>query len=139
MIRRQPWLLWYAVVLHTIWGMCFLINTSAFGATPVHVYKNDPRMLIGLMFLTAAALGAYGLIFKPRSLIGLLCLLPQQSLLVVSATVAIISVADGHYADGVIRPTLFILVDQAPIILAVVFHTVALISYHRKALQSETP
>ena len=56
--------------------------------------------------------------------------LPQQALLSMSMLGSINAVARSTYADGVLRPQIFILSDQLPIILLAVCHTVAIILVH---------
>jgi len=60
-------------------------------------------------------------------------LLPQQTLLIITAIGAVLAAISGHYADGVPRPTLFILADQFPPILIAAAHTVAIV-VHGKSI-----
>ncbi|HKB32058.1 MAG TPA: hypothetical protein VKD26_14640 [Streptosporangiaceae bacterium] len=59
-------------------------------------------------------------------------LLPQQGLLTISAYAALLAVIDAHYGDGVIRPRMFILADQAPVIITMVLHTAAMVELHAR-------
>ena len=43
----------------------------------------------------------------------------------------------GHYGDGVPRPALYILADQAPAIIAFVLHTAAVIEMHARRPDGE--
>jgi hypothetical protein len=59
-------------------------------------------------------------------------MLPQQTLLIVSAIGGMVAAALGHYADGVMRPHLFIAADQLPGVVAAVCHSFAIIDLHRQ-------
>jgi hypothetical protein len=52
---------------------------------------------------------------------------PQQLLLVVAAVGALVAVVMGNYADGTVRPTLFIATDQLLVMLLPFFHALAII------------
>ena len=55
------------------------------------------------------------------------CLLIQQCLLTYAAAAAIECVLEGHYADGTVRPRLFILADQISLIIPAVMHSIAVV------------
>src|SRR5260370_34584692 len=59
-------------------------------------------------------------------------LLPQQGLLTISAYAALLAAIDAHYGGGVIRPRMFILADQAPVIITMVLHTAAMVELHAR-------
>jgi hypothetical protein len=125
---RPVWIIWYAVVLHALWGVLVLAHRSAEGATPLSAYRPLPRPVVGLALLAVAALAAYGIgRTRQHPTLSLLALMPQQGLLAVSTMASVVAVARGEYGDGVVRPRLFILADQAPIILTLVLHTIALV------------
>lgn len=125
---RPVWIIWYAVALHALWGVLVLAHRAAEGATPLSVYRPLPRLAVGLALLAAAALATYGISrTRQHPALSLLALMPQQGLLAVSTMASVAAVARGEYGDGVVRPRLFILADQAPIILALVLYTVALV------------
>ncbi len=129
---RPIWIVWYAVLLHVLWGILLLANATPCGATALHVYSGVPRYLMTSLLFAAAALAAFGATRRPASWRGLVALLPQQGLLSVSAFGALLAVIDAHYLDGVTRPRLFILADQAPVILTMLLHTVAVIELHAR-------
>jgi hypothetical protein len=56
-------------------------------------------------------------------------LLPQQTLLMISACGAILAIYFSRYADGVVRPRPFIAADQIHVILAALGHTTAVVAY----------
>ncbi len=129
---RPSWIIWYAVLLHALWGVLLLASLSPYGATPLHVYEGVPRFaMAGFLFL-ASGLAAWAITRPGPSWQSLAALLPQQGLLTISAYAALLAVVEAHYGDGVIRPRLFILADQAPVILAMVLHTAAVIELHAR-------
>jgi hypothetical protein len=125
---RPVWIIWYAVALHALWGVLVLVDGAAEGATPLSAYRAQPRAVVGLALLAVAALAAYGVSQTRRHpTLAMLALMPQQGLLSVSAMASVLAVAAGKYGDGVVRPRLFIMADQAPIILTLVLHTLAVV------------
>jgi hypothetical protein len=133
----QLWIIWYAVLLHTAWGCLLLLSPAPYGATALHVYHNLPTNLMAAVFFLASALAAWAVTRRQPSLRTLAALLPQQALLTLSAYSAAVAVLTARYADGVPRPRLFILADQAPAILILVLHTVAVIDMHARRPNSE--
>jgi hypothetical protein len=129
---RTSWIIWYAILLHMLWGVLLLINQVPYGATAIHIYAGVPRFLMAAVFLTASGLAVYGVTRPYPTSQGLASLLPQQGLLTVSAYAALVAVILSRYGDGVPRPRLFILADQAPVILTMILHTAAVVEMHAK-------
>jgi hypothetical protein len=128
---RPIWIIWYAVALHALWGALLLADPAAGGATPLAIYRALPRDAVGALLVVVAALAAYGAINAlGNPTMTLLAMLPQQGMLSVSAMASAVAVARGRYGDGVVRPRLFITADQAPVILTMVLHTVAIIAIY---------
>jgi hypothetical protein len=125
-----PWIVWYAIVLHAAWAVMLLFNGDALGATSTHYFHNCNRFVVSAVFFSVAILAAWSVTRKTMSMGTLLALLPQQLILMVSAYTACLAVWHSAYGDGVIRPTLFILADQLPIILTMVIHTATIIEMH---------
>ena len=131
-ILTHPWIVWYAVGLHTLWACLLLASPQTYGATALHVYRPVPRLLMAGALLTASALAAWSVTRRRPSWQTLAALLPQQAILTVSAYAAAAAVVVSHYGDGVIRSRPFILADQAPAILAFVLHTAAVVDMHAR-------
>ncbi len=129
---RPSWIIWYAVLLHALWGVLLLAGPSPYGATAVHVYSGVPRFALAAFLFLASGLAAWSITWPRPSWPSLAALLPQQALLTVSAYSALLAVIEAHYADGVIRPRLFILADQAPVILTMMLHTAAVVELHAR-------
>ena len=126
------WMLLYAVLLHAIWGIFLLWSPDDIGATPLallHIFLRNRTFESAIYLL--ASLGTVAMLshWIPRHW-SLLCGLPQQFLLMVSAGGSLWAVIIGQYADGVPRPWVFILADQLPAMLAALCHTGALLVFH---------
>jgi len=131
------WIIWYAVILHTVWGCLLLLSPSAYGATAIHIFHGLPRDLIASVLFLASGMAVWA-VTRPRpSLRSLAALLPQQGLLTLSAYGAVAAVVVAHYGDGVSRPRLFILADQAPAIIALILHTAALAEMHARGADGD--
>lgn len=116
----------YCTALHLFWGLLILVDIRALGATPVaalHVLFNFP--LISIVLILVSILAMAGLCISLPWNVAFL--LPQQSLLLISAAGAIAAICSGQFADGVIRPVAFIAVDQVHVILASIGHAIAII------------
>ena len=136
-IRTYPWIVWYAIFLHTLWACLLLASRNAYGATALHVYSPLPRPLMAGALLTAYVLAAWAITRRQSSWRTLAALLPQQAILTVSAYAAAAAVVAAHYGDGVIRPRPFILADQAPVILVFALHTAAVVEMHARQTTAE--
>jgi hypothetical protein len=121
-------IIWYAICLHCLWAVLLLSDHAATGATPVHVYHAVPRWLLVAILLAASGFAGYGVTRRRPTRPALVALLPQQALLVISAAGAVTAVVAAHYGDGVTRARSFILADQAPVILAMLLHTAAMLA-----------
>lgn len=126
----HPWIIWYAVVLHTVWGCLLLLSPSVYGPTALHIFHDLPRGLMASIFFLASGLAVWAVTQRRPSLRTLAALMPQQALLTLSAYGAVVAVATAKYGDGVSRPPAFILADQAPAIIAFILHTAAIIEIH---------
>ena len=131
--KMWPWMIIYAIVLHFTWGICIFIDpVSAIWPTSV----NTLAFLFGGAYQTATASVIASLMaiasfwFSRRGKLGVavyLCI-PQQLIMIVSFIGAISAVYSSSFADGVVRPSMFIMADQLPSLIAMPLHTMAL--YH---------
>ena len=62
-----------------------------------------------------------------KKLYTLLSFLPQQFIMLLSSGGAIHAMVVGHFADGIARSNAFLLADQSPTIILVIFHTWAMV------------
>lgn len=121
-----------AISLHIFWAINILIDHSALNANAINAlyrYAWSPEWLVGVL-LGASVLAVLGISCK--SVWTIFLLFPQQIILLMSASGAIESAWLGQFADGVLRPHVFILADQFYSINLAIWHTVALISYSMK-------
>ena len=130
-IRRSlPVMIIYAIALHICWGVLGTIDDTTYLSTaasaPFHLFGN----LTALVCIVVAVSALTGLIARFRSpLTSLMCMLPQQSLLIISAVGAAHAIYLGQFADGVVRSRFFIAADQVPAILAAIGHTVSMLRF----------
>jgi hypothetical protein len=96
------------------------------------------QLYTSLLLITASTMSVISLIKfqKEHRDLGLLLILPQQFLLLVSMGGAIEAVVKGVYADGTVRPSVFIFVDQFPAILIACFHTLAIFDIYSTKVHS---
>jgi hypothetical protein len=133
----HAWIIWYAVTLHVVWGCLLLVSPSVYGPTALHIFADMPRGLMAAVFFLASGLAVWAVTQRQPSLRTLAALLPQQGLLTLSAYCAVAAVLVAQYGDGVTRPPIFILADQAPAIIAFILHTAAIIEIHASSPDRE--
>lgn len=124
----------YCVAFHLISGVTILTWPEAQASTAIAGMMNifPSTQVVATLFLATAMIAVIGM--KLPFPLNVVCLLPQQALLLISASAIITSVIVGHFADGVIRPRGFIFADHFNIILMAFFH--ALVIVMRGALSS---
>jgi hypothetical protein len=61
LIGTHPWIIWYAVLLHTLWAFLLLASERPYGATALHVYRPVPRLLRAGALVAASALAAWAI------------------------------------------------------------------------------
>jgi len=133
----------YVSTLHGLWGILIALWPQTLKTTPLYGLGVAAEQLVAMVFgvwiwpiwiliftLSAASVLAIAGTLRAPSFIGLVCMIPQQFLLLVSAWTALQAAILGAYPDGVPREWPFILADQLPIILAAPFYTLAIIACH---------
>jgi hypothetical protein len=118
----------YAVALHLVWGVLGLVDPAAYDSTAFSAlfrlfgYATSP-----ICFAVAASalvgIGTHG------RLKGLAFMLPQQTILLISAFGAVHAMMLSQFADGVIRPRAFIIADQVPAVITAIGHTVSMVRF----------
>jgi hypothetical protein len=127
------WLILYAIGLHFTWGAMLLWRGTGLKTTPLYTlgaWLQTPGK-VGLVLVTVAGLTTLGL-FLAREALGLLLMMPQQIVLILTAGGALSFAVAGVYPDGY-HPdegTAFIFQDQMPVILLALLHTLAIFDYH---------
>jgi len=124
-----PTMILYSVGLHLMWGITGSLDASAYNSTALSAIYRLCGSLSPVVCFVVAILAILGLNESRKPLAGLLLMLPQQTLLLISAFGAAAAIASSHFADGVVRSRAFIAADQIPAILAAVGHTIAIVRY----------
>src|SRR5262249_38743661 len=115
-----------ATMQQMVTAISILWDSEARFSTSVHVLSvSMSEHAIPPLLILAAAL-AIGGFFTVKKITNIMCLLPQQLLLFLSAGSSTKAIIDGHFADGVIRSHAFLLSDQSPAILIAMFHAWAI-------------
>ena len=125
---RTQWMVWYAIVLHTWWAVMLAADPRAINTTTLHGFVGlvPPRPLAVCMVIIAA-LAAVPLVRRSIQPFDIGWMLPQQAFLIASAWSAASAMLASKFGDGVIRPRAFISADQAPAVVAVALHSLAVI------------
>lgn len=121
---------WFAVTLHTVWACLLFVNGDARHATALYSLARlwPARIGLALVLLAVAACATYALLrVRAVALSRILLLIPQQLVLGVSAAGAVRAMVLGHFADGIARPTAFIVADQLPAVLALFAHSATIV------------
>ena len=131
--RKEFWrlnIIWWTTVLHAAWGMLVLFSADSLGATPIALLDllvPGDRYALGSMFLLVATSAMVGLWSRPGKVRQLL-FLPQQVFLLTAAIGSGTAAANGKYLDGTVRPSVFILADQLPIMLLALAYVVSVLT-----------
>lgn len=142
------------IVLQYIWAIALAWDPTVFSVTAIHVLLphidqriasiselSHPflfRWILITVLVLSATLAFYGFSWR-KKLHTLLSFLPQQFVMLLSSGAAIHAMVVGHFADGVERSGAFLMADQSPVILLVIFHTwvMALICFHGEPIRVE--
>ena len=125
---RTKWIVYFAAVLHLFWAAMLIRYDPPSRTTALHFLTTvfGFASLTALCLLGASLLSLTALNRNKADLLNLCLFLPQQILMILSAGGAISAMIEGRFADGVLRPSSFIIADQIPPIFAMIFHTCAI-------------
>lgn len=119
-----------AVLLHLVWAVALFIDPSGVGATAASaLHRWIPLPWLPWVIVTCAFMALTALSTRPLWFV--LLLVPQQILLMMSASGAVDAIWLGQFADGVVRTRAFLVVDQSYSIVIMLGHTAAIIMYAR--------
>lgn len=144
-MRYNQLMVLYASVYHMIWGVLIILyGRQLLFTASVSLTKLIPAyQLRGIILILVAVIAMSAGFFKGKILTQLLMLLPQQTILLLSAFSVVSAIGAGHFGDGVPRPWEFILLDQLPILITAIMYTIAVLEpgiratiYRRKILQN---
>ena len=137
---RKSWVVYLAVIIHLAWGISLLIDPAPRMVTSI-AFTSDffsNRIIEGLVFIVVSLMAGADIIFSvKKSILGILMLIPQQIILILSATGAVTAMIFHQFPDGIERPFLFIFSDQLPAVLLAVFHTCAIWQHYGSSLWAE--
>ena len=124
----------FVSIMHIMWGILLLVHCGDLQITATntirHLMANYEHRAI--LYLVSGLLPMI-LLWRPGSVYGLLSVLPQQVLLILSGISAIVAITSGHYADGTVRGTTFIAADQGIYIVLAIFYALeSLDRYHER-------
>ena len=128
-----PWIIVVAVIVHVCWGLLLLRSAAPLGTVSLAESPwSHNQYLAAIVYFAAAALAMVPFLWRRAddTILGLYFCLPQQALMVLSATTALRCVLRATYADGVPRPWEFIAADQMWTIVGTVGHTLALLDWY---------
>lgn len=126
---RLPIIVLVATALHFIWAFGLAIDPAANNATAIHALLliSENTFIAAGVLAIVAALGFFGAVaIPPKRAARVLLMLPQQCILIMSSISASAAMAASTFADGVIRPRWFIIVDQTPVILITIGYLLAM-------------
>ena len=132
---RDTSLIWFMDAVHLLWAVTILIDPRAGAITRLgglvqllgSVHATAAALLIGVCLAT---IGLCRLSWHPLWRVAVL--IPQQTILYISTGDAVRMIVAGHYADGAVRPRLFILADQGGLILIAMLYTINLLMIGRR-------
>lgn len=119
---------WFAIALHLLWAGLLLGSSAPRQTTGIWALSQlfPNRYGLALILLTVAACALGGL-FREPSTGKILLLVPQQIVLGISAAGAVRAMVLGEFADGVQRHHAFLIADQAPVVLALLVHSMTIL------------
>lgn len=123
---RFPLIVVYAIGLHMLWAVMLMFDRSVSGVTAVWaltIFLSRPVCIVLLIVVAMmASMAAFMLKNKHAAA---MFMIPQQMVLFLSAGGAIEAMVASKFPDGVLRPSVFIIADQAPVVLAAFCHMMA--------------
>ncbi len=129
--RRISIMIVFAISLHFTWSALLLADPSTIHVTAIDAlyrYIDNVHALAAIV-AGAAALASWGLFARMPWVV--LLLIPQQILLMMSASGSIEAIWVSHFADGIVRSRGFLAADQLYAIVAAICHTIAIVIHAR--------
>lgn len=116
------------IALHLTWAGLIMADPATVNVTsvsgPFSIFKTRQMLAISLVGCAIAAIGSSFVRFPWN----MLMLLPQQTILQMSAASSFLAIIGMQYADGVTRPLGFIFADQLHSILFALGHALAIVA-----------
>lgn len=131
-----PWIIWWAVGLHTVWGSALLLGgqsiTRLIALVGLQEYEalGIPPELLGVILIICSFMAVCSLVRDTLSnRVAFLLLLPQYSVLVLAFLSDAWAIATGQ-VSGQTVDRILLLVLLWPVLFAGVLHTLAIIERH---------
>ena len=123
----------YAIFQHVGWGLLLLWDKRASGVTAIASMSDRLGVTASAVaFLIVGVLAFVALFLERQRWRGIFLapalLIPQQIVLMFSAAGAVHAMISSSFADGVVRPRAFLIADQYPAVIVMLFHTLAIVS-----------
>lgn len=140
-IWKRNWIVMAAIIVHSSWATILLFGDAPLNTTPMGELKqwiNGNRWIAAFIYGLASLIAAIPIFNRKldTKLIGVICCVPQQILMMLSAFTALYCVMRGSYFDGVPRDWTFILADQLWGIVGMTMHTLSLIDWYHYSVES---
>lgn len=122
----------YCVALHIWWAFMIVMDpTAAVQATAVEALYRliDDHLLLAFLLVFVSCLSMVGMMLQGG--FASVLLIPQQVMLMMSAAGAVGAIWLSQFADGEVRPRVFIAADQMHMMFAAIGHTLAIIMHVR--------
>jgi hypothetical protein len=132
---RQPWMIWYAITLHFLYGSLLLIDEQNSSLALLggfqHMLEPFGRVATGLTLIVAAALAVLGLAIeqhhKPKAIV-LGCLFPQYAIMLTAMFSSVELFFEGiKTAQGQDISLTIVLFAVGPIALTAFWHSAAIL------------
>jgi hypothetical protein len=112
-----------------VWGLTALGETGPSAPTAALSQFIHAPVVEAWIYIVAALLALYGYQEKVRREIGVWLCLPSFLLICAAGESSMQAVAQGQYPDGTVRPLLWILRDQCPLLLGEMAYSTALFGF----------
>lgn len=139
MTRLHRPILWLATGLHLGWGIMLVLDPGAGRISALFPFAahGQSAAVLGLLLIGSGVLATAALLHRPTPWT-FVALLPQQTLLALSAIAVVYFAWVGHFGDGVSRSNLFILADQWEKVLLALMHPFGLLRMHSNLIPKKT-
>lgn len=131
-------IIWIVIVWHLACAVTIATTRAADGVTAIHdallVFPSRSLMIFALVVASIGSVismtnAIESSDIENKGFILTLLLLPQQALVVLTMLGGLTAIFTAQFADGVIRPRAFLLIDQSPIILLGLGHSWAMLKH----------
>lgn len=140
---QRNWMVITAIVVHSIWGILLLFSSAPLHTTPLAESPSSNRFLASFIYLGSSLLASLSFVFRrlETNILGLLMVIPQQYLLMLSAFTGVLCGIRGQYPDGYVPAggALFIWSDQAWAIVGMFAHTLSLLDWYWFSTEKRFP